>query len=224
MDSIFLSYSFSKPEDRLIVMEIDDVFRSLDLRPLTGLNLGGEQLDAEVQNLIRQTDGLVALASRRERKDNGGWTTHDWITGELNFGRFEEKPSVALVEDGVELGGFGQLHEYIPFDRDNLDPAMLKLAKTLGVWKRKAGKRLKIRLLPDALADELPIATFRYQYVFRGDQLGWKDVKPVLEPGGIFVHLSGARDGYLIEVEVDNPQRASRRSPATAQTTPVQVE
>lgn len=223
MESIFLSYSFSTPEDRSIVVEIEELLRSFGIKLETGRNLAGGQLTDEVKSLIRHSDGLIALASRRERVDSGDWITHPWIRDEFGYAKAINKPSIALVEDGVRTNGAYENYERIPFTRDDTSPALLKLAKTLGIWKDKAGNRLKVRLLPDDIVDELESPSYKYQFVSRGDSLGWEDIEPVLEPGGIYLHLQGVRDDYLIEVEVSS-RNVVRRSRATAQTMPITVE
>jgi len=223
MDSIFLSYSFSKPEDRVIVADIEDIFRSFDLRANAGTNLGGDDIDDGVRDQIAQSEGIVAVASRRNSLGEGKWTTHDWIRDELAIARTSGKQSIVLIEDGVEMGGSSQNREHIPFHRDDINPALLKLAKTLGIWKKKAGNRLKVRLLPDELADELNVATFQYRFIFRGEAMDWHSITPIPEPGGIFLTLRGVRDGYLIQVNVSSP-KGVRSSPATAQTMPIKVE
>ncbi len=223
MESVFLSYSFSKPEDRLIISDVEDLFRSFGVRTITGLNLGGNQLTDEVRALIDQSDALVALASQREQLASGEWVTHPWVRDEFAYAKSIGKNAIALVEKDVTTGGAYESYERIPFDRNNSAPALLKLAKTLGVWKEKAGNRLKVRLLPDDLLDDLKSPSFQYQFNSLGNSLGWHDVEPVLEPGGIYVHVIGARDDYLIEVKVSDSQHI-KRSRATSQTMPVTVE
>lgn len=223
MKSIFLSYSFSKPEDRVIVAEVEDLFRSMGVRTVTGLNLGGGQLTDEVKFLIYESDGLVALASRREQLASGGWVTHPWVIDEFSHARSIEKNTIALVEDGVVINGAYQSNERIHFDRNDVTPAILKLAKTLGIWKEKAGTRLKVRLLPDGLLEDMQSPSCQYRFISRGDFLRWNDVKPVLEPGGAYIHLQGVRDDYLIEVRVSSPDGV-RSSRATAQSMPITVE
>ena len=223
MESVFLSYSFSKPEDRIIVAELEDVFRSFGVRTVTGLNLGGNQLTEEVKSLINASDALVALASRREQLASGDWITHPWIRDEFAYAKALEKHAIVLLEDGVPPNGAYQSYEYIPFERNNLAPALLKLSKTMGIWKDKTGSRLKVRLLPDELFENMQSPSYQYQFISRGNSLGWRAVNPVLEPGGIFLHLEGARDDYLIEVQVSSPTGV-HRSRATAQTMPITVE
>lgn len=220
MESIFLSYSFSKPEDRFIVVEIEDLLRSMGIRLITGLNLGGNQLTDEVKSLIKQSDGLIAITSRRDQLASGNWVTHPWVLDEFSHAKSIGVNAIALVENGVSINGAYKSHEHIPFERQELSPALLKLAKTLGIWKEKSGNRLKVRLLPDGLLENLQSPSCQYQFITRGDCLGWNDVKPILEPGGTYIHLDGVRDDYLIEVKVSSPNGVLT-SPATAQTMPI---
>jgi len=223
MDSIFLSYSFSKPEDLDIVRQVEDLFRSFGIITRTGLNLGGHQLTDQVFSLIDQSDALVAIASRREELVEGGWATHPWIRDEVGHARTTQKNAIVLVEDGVSSGGAYESYERIDFQRNNLDPALLKLAKTVGIWNDKAGNHLKVRLLPDDLLEQMNSPSCEYQFISRGNTLGWNEVKPILEPGGAYLHLQGVRSDYLIEVRVSG-RNEIRRSRATAQSMPITVE
>lgn len=223
MDSIFLSYSFSKPEDLDIVRQVEDLFRSFGIITRTGLNLGGHQLTDKVFSLIDESDALVAIASRREELVGGGWVTHPWIRDEVGHARTKQKSTIVLAEDGVSSGGAYESYERIDFQRDNLDPALLKLAKTVGIWNDEAGNHLKVRLLPDDLLEKMNSPSCEYQFISRGNTLGWNEVKPILEPGGAYLHLKGVRSDYLIEVKVSG-QNEIRRSRATAQSMPITVE
>lgn len=223
MESVFLSYSFTKPEDRLIVSDVEDLFRSFGVRIITGLNLGGNELTPEIRELIDRSDALVSLATQREQLVSGEWVTHPWILEEFGYAKSIGINAIAILENDVTMGGGLERSEYIPFDRANSAEAMLKLAKTLGVWKEKAGNRLKVRLLPDDLLDDLNLPSIQYQFNSLGSPLGWHDVKPVLEPGGVYVHVNGARDDYLIEVKVFDRDH-TKCSRATSQSMPVIVE
>jgi len=85
MDSAFISYSFSKHEDRDIVFEIENVFRSFGVRTDNGRDLGGEELTDEVMQKIDNNDCLVALGSRRDQLTSGEWQTHGWIVDEYRW-------------------------------------------------------------------------------------------------------------------------------------------
>jgi hypothetical protein len=64
---VFLSHSFSS-EDRELVQAVERLLNSQDMVVTTGRRLAGGQLHPEIRNRIDNSDGLVALKTRRERR------------------------------------------------------------------------------------------------------------------------------------------------------------
>jgi len=82
------------------------------------------------------------------------------------------------------------------------------------------GGRLKVRVLPESIEENHQQATFEYRYVHRGRHLEWNSARAVPEEGGVFLHLTGAREDYLVEVKA-TVENKILRSPATSQTMPI---
>lgn len=222
MNGVFLSYSFSHTQDLPLVGEIEDLLRCFGVRPETGRHLGGHELLDEIKKIIDRSDALIALATRREELQNGKWHTHPWVRDEYTYARAHDIPAIIMIEEGVEIGGAYDRHEYIVFKRDDPAPAFLKLAKTLGLWKNRSGTYLRVRLLPEDISSVAHRADCQYQFVERGAQLGWNTADPVNEPGGTFLYLKGVRDGYLIQVRITHDGQV-RQSPATDQSMPIEL-
>lgn len=205
MKSIFLSFAF-RDNDRDVVSSVEQLLASHGIHAITGKRLGGEALDPAIQARIEQADGLIALLTRRDQLVQGGWTTHSWVKDELNHARAHNKRAIALVEDGVELAGMYADHERIPFNRDQPLDAMLALAETVGFWKAEAGRTLKVRIMPETVAQlaHSPSGSFQCQYRLFGNAqyTPWRNVDPVPEVGGTFVYLGGIQDEHLIQLEV----------------------
>ena len=181
---VFLSYSFSKDEDRPLVSEIEDVVRSHGIGLETGRNLGGKALTPELQRRILSCNGLIALASQREQVD-GKWRTHPWVHDEVQFARANQRPTMVLFETDVEFdAGFYQENEYAKFERTALTPALLKLSKTLGIWLDSFGRPLKVELHPRDVVKDLGAIQCKVRFYDGGTALAWRDVEPVLEEGG----------------------------------------
>lgn len=219
MKKVFLAFAF-RDEDRGLATNVEQLLASHDVRVTTGARLGGEQLTPAVQARIDQADGLIALLTRRDQKVAGGWTTHPWVQDELNYARNQHKRAIALVEDGVDVGGMYAQHERIPFDREKPLQALLALSETIGLWKLEAGRTLKVQILPDELARKVGQGngTFgcRYRFVVQGRYTDWKEVLPVPEPGGTFVYLEGVSDEHMIQLKVED-QAMKWESPAVSQ-------
>lgn len=133
---IFLAYAF-RDEDKPLAAEVKELLRKRGMELVTGEDLGGEALTPEVQQRIDGCDGLIALLTRREALQNGGWTTHPWVVDELGYARARKLKAVAVVEEGVGTGGMYQPHEHIPLDRAQLDKALLRLGDALHQWNRR---------------------------------------------------------------------------------------
>ncbi|CAG0957683.1 hypothetical protein RHDC4_00497 [Rhodocyclaceae bacterium] len=142
---VFLAHAFRK-EDALLVAEVEKLLRKRHLEIVTGEDLGGGQLTPEVQRRIDASDALIALLTRRVRQEAGGWATHPWVQDELGRARTLGKPAIALVENGIDIGGMYQPHEQIPLDREQSDKALLKLAETLLVWQPSRVRRWPVLL------------------------------------------------------------------------------
>lgn len=219
MEKVFLAFAF-RPEDRDLVANVETLLESYGVMVVTGDRVGGNQITPAVKTRIDDSDGLIALLTRRDQKADGTWTTHDWVKYELQHGRDQGKPAIALVEDGVEISGPYGEHERITLSREKPLDAFLSIAETIGLWKREGGRHLKVQILPEALASSLGSGTSntrcRYRLCYRGTFTAWKEVEPVLEPGGTFLYLQGVCDEHMIQIEVFE-QNKSWRSPATSQ-------
>lgn len=222
MKAVFLAHAF-RPEDRELVSRVEALLVSHDVRPTTGERLGGQELTPAIKTRIRAADGLIALLTRRDQITTGGWTTHQWVLDELAFARAEQKRAIALVEEGVQLGGAYAHHEYLAYSTADLPAALVALSETIGVWKREAGRLLKVQILPDTLARRLgDDAQCSYRFVREGQPLPWQESRPIRQTGGVFLYLSGAHDDLLVEIRI-KVGREVWASPATSQWMPIEL-
>ena len=225
MKTVFVAFSFND-EERSLVSAVEHLAASHYIKVVTGEDLGGEQLTPAVQRRIDQSEGLIALLTRREEKKSGGWTTHQWVQDELAWARTKGKRGIALVEEGVDASGMYAPHEYIPFDRSKPLKAFVTLSETLGTWKWEAGRMVKVQILPLSLAEKVGRCNgckCRHRFVVEGKFTEWKEVSVVPEPGGTFVYLDGVRDDHMIQlsVEADNGRWVS---PAASQWMQIQLK
>jgi hypothetical protein len=226
MRTIFLAYAFRDPDRELAAM-VERLLASHNLRAVTGEALGGGSVTPEVQARIQKADGLIALLTRRDQLASGGWTTHDWVRDEIGYARGlnPPKPAIGLREEGVEFGGAWTQNERIDLDRANPAEALLRLSETIGEWKRKAGRLVKVQLLPDNVVSPLVNVngvTCEYRFVHEGDEVGGADgVKLIGETGGTFIYVRGAQDEYMVKVRIRHPDRRCWASLATSQYLPV---
>lgn len=131
---IFLAHAF-RDEDKPLVAEVEKLLRKHSIRAITGEGLGGGQLTPEVCRRIESCEALIAVLTRRDSLVKGGWTTHQWVLDELVHARARGKRAIALVEEGIAVGGISQPHEWIALDRERPEKALLKLTETLREWQ-----------------------------------------------------------------------------------------
>lgn len=206
MRDVFLSYHYDEPNTR-IARQIEDLLESHSLRATTGDVLGGGVLTGEIERQIEAADALIALLTRNQPLANGGWTTHEYVKNELNHARVKDKPSIALVEQGVDVTGLYKENEYIPFIPADSLPAFLKLSRTIWRWKNRAGRTVKLQLLPEAVATEIwqhRGGGIEWQYRLSSgiDDTGWQKAHPRKEPYGLFLFVQVPDDTMSIEVRV----------------------
>jgi hypothetical protein len=217
---IFLAFAFLD-SDKALVSYVDQLVTSHLLKTTTGEGLGGEALTPAVQKRIDDCDAIVGLLTRRDAKQDGKYTTHQWVLDELSYARNNHKRAIAIVESGVDLGGMYQPNEYIPLDRNDPLPALLALSQTLGVWRAETGRPVKVQILPAALArkvgsDENGIRC-SHRLWSRGKNGSWVQVKPIPEGGGTFIWIEGVQDEDLIQIKVEGDGRKVWQSVATSQ-------
>lgn len=222
--NIFMAFAF-RDEDKPLVGFIERLIASQFIQTSTGERLGGEQLTPEVQKRIEESDALIALLTRRDKLQSGGWTTHEWVKNELVWARAKGKRAIALVEADVDVGGMFQPHEIIPLDRTNPLEAFVRMAETVGGWKQDTGRMVKVQIAPEAIASKLGDSgmSCRCRLWQHGKYTDWHEVTPVPEAGGTFVYLNGVRDEHLIQIEA-NEAGSFWHSPATSQWILVQLK
>jgi len=223
---IFLGFSF-RNEDKDIVEQAGQLITSHLVDVETGERLAGEQLTPAVQQRIMNSDALVAILTRRDSKQDGKWTTHQWVLDEMGYARANNKKAIALVEEGVDIGGMYQSHELIPLIRVNPMHALMRLSDTIGEWRKGFGRTVKVQILPDAVAKRLGSSDngikCRHRLWLRGVYSDWKDLTPVPEAGGTFVFVNGVQEDHLIQVQIQQA-RKKWESVATSQWIQVTVK
>jgi hypothetical protein len=206
MNKVFLAYSYRDENKNLIAAAIDPLVRSHNLLPIAGDTLGGEALTPAVQDLIAKSDALVALMTRDTKVDGEEkYKATNWVLAELTNARTRKQRAIAIVEKGVDISGMFADSEYIPFERANPLPAIIKLSQTIALWKAEAGRSLEIRVLPPtagnlALADKTKC---EYRLIPPLGQPGaWQDAYASEKPGGVFLLLQGVKPDESIQVKI----------------------
>jgi hypothetical protein len=205
MQSVFVSFHFPddfNSPDRLLVNRVESLLKSHGLIIYNGEVLGGGPLTDKIKDLIEKSDALIALMTRREKKVDGEWTTHQWVQEEYAHAKSNKIRAIALIEKGVSIGGMYQHTEYISYDPEDTLTAFLKLSAILGLWRGESGRLVKLLVQPDKIALNYGTrAEWRYRFNVNGEYSKWQEVSLSPEPGGCFLYLPNVSDNALIQIQ-----------------------
>src|SRR5215471_17681229 len=135
MQEVFLSFTYSPHPDHAAEAEqlrrqVRTVIDALDLRVVTGEDLGGEALTEEIKARIRGADALVALITPW-KDSRGNKAQPQWVVEEFVHAKALGKPAIRLVHSDFPASGMYAASEYISVQPDNPTEALLKLLRTL---------------------------------------------------------------------------------------------
>lgn len=205
MNTIFLSFHYDASNKALAAL-IEDLLDSHALRGTTGDILAGNNLTPEIQKQIDDADALIALLTRREQLPGGAWTTHEYCKNELQYARSKSKNAIAFVETAVDITGLYQENEYIRYDANQPLEAFIKLSRTIGLWKQRSGRTVKVQVMPEATALEIwaERATCEWEYRLSSGvrETPWALARARKEPGGVFLYVQVPDDTMMIEVRI----------------------
>ena len=198
MERIFLSYTynphpdFAQSTDRL-QRAARVVAEALGLRVVDGVDLGGRAIDAEiVRRIDEEADALVAIVTP-QADTVGNPVAPLYVSDEYQLARSRGKSAIRVIHERLSLGGLGQQDEYIPLcDGDELS-AVLKLIRTLALWKRQAGRSMLVEIEPAEVGDLYRVDALghvcEYQVLSDFAYSGWEPATIWTEPGATFAHL-----------------------------------
>src|SRR5438874_6586395 len=92
MKEVFLAFAFT-PQDRELANYVEQLLAGHDVRTSNGKNVGGQALTPAIKHIIDNSDGLIALLTRRDKIAGKGnkYSTHGWVRDELNYARNQPK-------------------------------------------------------------------------------------------------------------------------------------
>lgn len=215
MKKVFLSHSFAD-SDRVFAAQVERVIRSHGLVPTTGRNLAGGALTPEVTRLVEEADGLIALCTQRALQPDG--VTHPWVLQEYALARAAAeraargstfKGAISVWQKGIAVAGADAGYEHVDYDVALPADALLRLSEILGEWKQRAGRFLKVQLLPEDVARQIGQAAARVRcecrWQIEGMEYEWQTVDVRRELGGIFGYLRVPERAEMIQVRASGP-------------------
>jgi hypothetical protein len=144
---VFVGYGYSD-RDKWIEEEIFDLIRAFGGEPVSGKELYGRELEDGVREKIKECDALIGFATRRDKMQNGKYTTHRWVTDEIKTANEWKIPFVEVRETDVDpQGGSVGGRQHIVCDSDKKEKCVVEIATALSKWRLTS--RVKLQLLPD---------------------------------------------------------------------------
>lgn len=142
--AIFVGYRFT-PEDKELLDKFIELFTLEGFNCISGETAKAEDIDEKVKETIeQQSEGVIVIFTKEEELREGGWTTSTWLTDEKAFAIGKNKPVLLFFEDCIaqtqRKGIHGEL-EYVEFNRDKLDEALLKAIPYLRDFRQRVLER-----------------------------------------------------------------------------------
>jgi hypothetical protein len=224
MRKIFLSHSFND-RDRELVGNVEVLLRSHGLVATNGRTLGGGGLTPEIERVIEDADAFVALLTLRENDPPN--VTHPWVLAEFAKARLSSMVAIGLYETGVPVAGFDMAFEHIPLDVAAPLDGLLRLSATIGEWRRRYGRLLKVQVLPAETARRVGArirdVIVEYRFQRGGNETEWSRAKAFREAYGVFVQLRVPDDAEMVQIKANGPSLAFE-TPYTPLFVPMQFE
>jgi len=213
MQRVFLSYTYNPHPDYVEETEelrrrVSMIIDSMELRVATGEDLGGQGLTDEVKHRIEKADALVALVT--PWKDHiGNKVAPPWVNDEFTHAQAKEKRAIRIVHSDLVAAGMYAGHEYITYSKDKLADTLVRLIRTLALWKKESGRPMEIEIAPDAAGQQFDPTRVReceFQLFQDYEESDWRKAKIWPQPGALYAYLPGVPDQakLRLRLQIDN--------------------
>jgi hypothetical protein len=210
MQQVFLSYTFDPHPDHVaetaaLRKRVGMVIESMGLLETSGEDLAGGGLKAEVDKAIRSADAMVALLTPHNAA-GGVKLAPPWINDEFATAKALGKPAIRIVHSALAAGGMYAADEYIPYSADSLADTLIKLMRTLALWKRQAGRTMQLEIA--AVGSELPAGAAQvhqceYQIFADFTEGQWTATKVWPEPGALYAVVRGVPEQAKLRLRLN---------------------
>lgn len=213
MQQVFLSFTYKPHPDHVDETEdlrdrVSTVIESMDLRVVTGEDLGGEALLPEIERRIEKCDALVALVT--PWKDGQGQKiAPPWVIDELGYARGQKKRTFRITHRNYAAQGAGAAFEYATYAPGQMTEALIKLLKVLSLWRKTDGRPMEVEIAPGAGGqhfDPVRVQDCEFQLIRNYEETDWRKAKVWPQPGGLYAYLPGVPDQAKLRLRllVDN--------------------
>lgn len=209
MQQVFLSFTYAPhpehvEETELLCRRVSIVIESMDLRIVTGEDLGGEAISNTVKSRIEQCDALVALVTPW-RDAAGQKVEPPWVRDEYNFAQARDKRTIRLMHPSIAASGMYKASEYIAVDPAEPTDALLKLMRTLALWKREGGRPMNIEITPDREDSRFEPAKVRdcqFKLFINYRESDWRTATVWPQPGALYAHLPNVPEDAKLRLKL----------------------
>jgi hypothetical protein len=204
---VFIGYGYNE-RDLWIEDMVFELVRAFGAQPISGREIPGQPLEDGVRQKIKNAHALLAFSTRREKLQNGKYTTHQWVKDEIVTALGFGIPFVEVRESGLEdqpgmIGG----RQHINLDPSKRDVCLVEIAKVLGFWRQQLP--VKLQLLPEPITEIIrksrgkPGFRCSYKVFINGAESESKETSVIPLQGGLFVHVAGLDPLALVQISVE---------------------
>ncbi len=166
---VFVGFGYNDA-DKWIKNLIIPFVKELGWDVLTGEDMHGEILSAGVTARIEECQACIGFLTKRDKKDDGTFTTHKWVIEELAVALGKKIPIFEIKEKGVDAQK-GITGDRQWFEFEDKAAVMLEIAKFLNKEKSKFSYKT-FMLVPPQFVEEIrpvmkskdTICTYRFLY------------------------------------------------------------
>ncbi|HCJ67698.1 MAG TPA: hypothetical protein DHV62_10400 [Elusimicrobia bacterium] len=148
---VFVSRSIES-SDRIIIDPIVDLIRAWSVQPITvGINVKGSKdpriLEKIIVNEIKKSDGVICIATKRDRTVDGRWKTPAWIHAEAGISLYPHKPCLVFYDRDVTLEGIIWGKPKVPLNIQDYDEIQYKVDQVMGSYRNWVQKKKNDELI-----------------------------------------------------------------------------
>jgi hypothetical protein len=211
MQQVFLSYTYNPhpdhaAESETLKRQTTTVIESMDLHVSDGEDVGGEQLNDAVRQRIDAADALIALVTPW-RDAAGNKVAPPWVADEFTHAKARGKPAIKIMHASLAPAGmYGASHEYILFQPNAAADVLLKLMRTLALWKKSNGRPMELEIAPDVMNqrfDTSKIRACKFQLFKDYRESDWRDARIWPQPGAIYAYLPAVPDKAKLRLQIE---------------------
>jgi hypothetical protein len=210
MEKVFLSYTYRPHPDHVANLEwlsrcVVRAIEAMGLRVIDGVDVGGGPLDDALRRRIQDADALIALVTP-QADDAGNVVEPAFVLSEFQYAEGKEKPTMRVWHHLLDARGLGAGNEYTPYQPGGELNVILKLMKTIAIWKRDYGRVARVRIEPEDLAaryDETQGDCCEFQAISPdGVFSAFKPAGLWPEPGAAYALLPKLREGERVRLRL----------------------